>query len=322
MAIVPAWSVVIDGAEDATSALARCLLSLSVTDESGFKSDTANIVVDDSHRVTLPEKGARMTIRMGYDETLAVMGTFTLDRITVSGPPDTLTLTGSGADFRDNLKSLKTRSFDNIAIPALLETLGADNGYAVQTAAKFAGIVLNHIDQTNESDLNLITRIAADYGGIAKITGRDIVFTERGAGLSASGIRLAPVSLAMEQLTSWSLTISDQPKYGAVSARYPDLAGGGDKTVTAGSGEPVYSLNHTYPNETSALAAANARLVAINADTMSLNATLPGDTRLMAETPVTLTGGRSSLNRRWIIRRATHTITAGGYSTSVDAAPA
>ena len=321
--IVPAWSVVVDGYQDATAALKKKLISLTVSDESGFKSDSATMVIDDScGKIAMPRKGTRLTVRMGYRDALSNMGTFVVDRVGISGPPDTLTITANGADFRGAFKSLKSRSFDNIRLPDLVGILAADNSYKSNIAAKFAGVLLDHVDQTNESDLNLLSRLASDYDGILKLTGRDLVFSDRRSGASVTGLALSPVSLKLTDLNQWSYDINDQPKYASVSARYHDLTANETKTVTAGAGEPVYTLNHTYPDAARAQAAADSRLKLLSDNTETLSMQLTGDPRLMAETPLTVTGGRPELSRRWLVKRASHTITPAGYSTGVDAIPA
>ena len=87
----PDWRILIDG-QDRSEAFRARLLSLTITDESGYYSDTVSVRLDDRDgRIVLPRLGVEMVVQLGYEEIGRVeMGRYTVDEIELSGPPDTL----------------------------------------------------------------------------------------------------------------------------------------------------------------------------------------------------------------------------------------
>lgn len=64
----PVFRIVIDGHGDITDLVRDRLLSLSVSDEAGRQSDSAELRLDDRVSVIrLPPKGAEMTVSLGYE---------------------------------------------------------------------------------------------------------------------------------------------------------------------------------------------------------------------------------------------------------------
>ena len=84
----PDWRILIDG-QDRSEAFRARLLSLTITDESGYYSDTVSVRLDDRDgRIVLPRLGVEMVVQLGYEEIGRVeMGRYTVDEIELSGPP-------------------------------------------------------------------------------------------------------------------------------------------------------------------------------------------------------------------------------------------
>ena len=337
--MIPAFRIVVDGHQDVTAAIRERLLSLRVSDEEGYKSDTVEIRLDDrglpgqtGGTVELPRRGAVLKVELGYDEVPEAerrdgleagrvsMGRYTVDEVELSGPPATLTIRAKAADMRAALKQRRTRSWHQVLLGDLIETIAKQYGLDARVAKELARIILPHVDQTDESDLHLLTRLGEQYDAVAKPGGGRLAFVRRGAAMSATMGPVKAVRIAREQTADYRVTLADRPDYRSVRAYWYDTAAGRRVEVTAGEGEPVYALRDDHTDEATARAAAQARLDALGRGAGALSLTLkPGVPTVSAESPLTLSGFRSGVDGRWIATRVSHEISGGGYSSRVEA---
>ena len=322
--MTPAFRIVVDGHLDVTAATRERLLSLRVSDEAGYRSDRGGTI-------ELPRRGVELTVELGYsaggrlaglkkDSGRVLMGRYSVDEVELSGPPDTLTIRAKAADMRAALKQRRTRSWHRVLLGDLIETIAAQYGLDPRVAEELAKIVLPHVDQTDESDLHLLTRLGEQYGAVAKPGNGRLAFVGRGAAMSAIRGAVTAVRIAREQAGDYRVTLADRPDYRSVRAYWYDIAAGRRVEVTAGDGEPVYALRDNLTDEATARAAAQARLDALKRGTGTLGLTLnPGVPTVSAESPLTLSGFRRGVNGRWIAASVSHEINNSGYSTTVEA---
>ncbi len=73
-----------------------------------------------------------------------------------------------------------------------------------------ASIALPHTDQSHESDMNLLSRLAKRYDAVAKPAGGTLVFTRRGIAKSASGQDLARITLTPKDGGDYRMTGREQ----------------------------------------------------------------------------------------------------------------
>ncbi|MDE0296962.1 MAG: contractile injection system protein, VgrG/Pvc8 family [Bryobacterales bacterium] len=331
--MTPAYRIVVDGHQDVTAAIRERLLSLRVSDDEGYQSDTVEIRLDDrGGTVELPRRGAELTVELGYDQApeserrnglkpgRVPMGRYTVDEVELSGPPATLAIRAKAADMRAALKQRRTRSWQSVLLGDLIKTIGREYGLDARVADELAKIVLPHVDQTDESDLHLLTRLGERYDAAARPANGRLVFARRGAAMSATSGPLAAVRIAPEQAADYRVTLADRPEYSSVRAYWYDTAAGRRMEVTAGDGEPVYVLRDDHAGEAAARAAAKARLDILGRGSATLSLSLePGVPAVSAESPLTLSGFRSGVDGLWIAARVSHEIDNSGYSTRVEA---
>ena len=157
-------------------------------DEVGYQSDELAIRLDDrGGEIELPRRGVALELELGYEASGRVaMGRFVVDEVGVSAPPETITVRATAADMRTGAKQRKTRSWDQVTIGDLVATVARDHDLKPRVASELAGIVLPHVDQTDESDLNLLTRLGQTYDAVARPVAGRLVFVRRGAGMSAT----------------------------------------------------------------------------------------------------------------------------------------
>jgi len=316
----PIFTLAIDGT-DRTALFSDRVVSLTVTDEDGMKSDRVSIVLDDrDNALSLPRKGAEVRIGLGYEETgIAYMGDFTVDQVEPSGPPDRIKVTARAAKFRQSLKAPKTRNWTNVTLGDLVKTIAAEHGYEPKIADALAGVSIAQIDQTEESDIHLLTRLSGQHGAVAKPAAGRLLFVPRGQVKSASGKLLTPVALTRENLTTWHATLPDRGRYLSVTAYWHNPATGARVTETAGAGQPVFTIRHGFPTPEDARTAAASKFDALNRKRATLSLTLPGDPAIAAEAPLVVSGVREGVNGTWIVTSCKHVFNGSTYTTSLEA---
>ena len=318
--MTPDFFITADSA-DITAAIRARMLSLSVADAAGTESDTVEIALDDREGiVALPRTGALLEIRLGYRETgVLAMGRFTVDELSLTGPPQALTIRARAADLRQGLKKPRTRPWENLSLGDIVSSIAGEHGYKAKVAESLAGEVIAHIDQVDESDLNFLTRLAKDRGAIAKPAGGLLIFVPPGEAKSASGKALPTVAMTATQLSRWDVTLAERGKYPAVAAKWFDPTTAAEQTVTAGDGEPVYTIGRRYPNQAAAESAARARLESFSRGLATLRLTCPGDPLIVAESRLTLSGVRTGIDGAWSVTRVVHRLDRGGYVCEIEA---
>ena len=308
--------------QDITSIVRTRLLSLAVSDRSGLHSDTVEVRLDDrKDAIELPNKGAELRVSIGYKEQgLVQMGLYTVDEIELSGPPDTLIIRAKAADMRSTLKEHKTRSWDDITIGDLISTIAAEHQLEPRVGELLGMTHLAHIDQTEESDLHLLTRLAKQYDAVAKPAGGFLLFVPKGEAKSATGKTIPAVTISRNQTSDHRITIADRGKYPTVLAHWHNTATGTRTPVRVGEGKPVYTLRHPYQNAETARAAAQSKLDALSRGLATASLTLKqGNPLLAAEARLTLSGFRTGVAGDWVATQVSHEFSDSGYSTRFNA---
>lgn len=316
---------------DVTHRLQERLKSLVITDKAGEESDSVVISVHDiKYELALPATGDELQISLGYTSTgLIDMGLWVVDEIKISGPIPIMEISAKSANLasRDSrkkgltnqLKASRTRSWDTVTLSDIVEKIAKESDYTPRIGAKFSDIEIVHIDQTHESNMHFLTRLARQYGAVAKPAAGFLLFVERGEGKSASGQTLSTISIVPEQVTQWSATLSDRGKYVSVSADYYDH----DKAERIMVGVPddegtVKILPRTYPTKESAEEAIKARKKELDQNAEKAQVTLLGNPTIKAEAPISLSGFREGIDGDWIVDGVVHTLNNSGFNTKLD----
>lgn len=321
----PAYKITIEGIE-AGADLRRRLVSLSLSDEKGMDADALEITLSDTDGLlALPRHGAKVRLWLGWrGEELIDKGLFVVDEVEHSGPPDRLCIRAKAAELRGKLHEQRTRGWDMFLLGDIIETIAGAHGLTPSVAPELAGIVIEHIDQVNESDVHFLTRLGREHDAIATIKDGHLLFTRAGEGKTASGQSLPEVVIQRSDGDRHRYTVQDRA--GAttgVKAIWHDKDDAYDKEVLVGEEGKVKTLRKVYPNEAEAKAAATAehKRLARSAQTMSLTLAF-GRPELLAESPVTLVGFKPGIDGSgWIASRVTHKLDDAGLTTDVDLEP-
>ena len=153
-------------------------LSLTVADKSGMEVDELTIDIDDSDgQVELPSKGKKITAIFGYKGMEQNRGGYIVDEINHQGPPDIITIRARSADFRQTLLEERETSYHKQTLGGIIATIAKRHGLIPAVAPDLAGIAIPHIDQINESDTHIVTRLAQEHGAVGTVKDGRLIFT-------------------------------------------------------------------------------------------------------------------------------------------------
>lgn len=242
----PVYWLEVDGV-DITPSVDGRLIDLTLTDNRGFEADQLEIRLDDSDgMLDLPPKGVEIRLAIGWQKTgLIPKGSFTVDDIGHSGAPDIMTIRARSADLRSGLTTQRERSWHNVTLGDIVTTIAEENDLEPLISASLAGQFIDHIDQTNESAVNLLTRLAQQFDAVSTVKNGKLIFFPMAGGMSASGMKLPTVHITRESGDQHSFSIADRDSCSGVKALYNDV----DAAI---KGEVIWdkSENASEKNET------------------------------------------------------------------------
>ena len=322
----PEYRITANG-DDITAVIADRLVSLRLTDEAGIESDTLELVLADHLApIQLPPTGAELEVALGYDGVLTAMGLFVVDELELGGWPTTMTIRARAAVMKASvggkvdLQSQKTRSWDaGTTLGAMVETIAGEHGLKPAVAAELASIALPHTDQTRESDMHLLQRLAKRHDAVLKAAGGALAMTKRGAGTTASGQALPTYTVRAKDCTAFRATLAKRDAPGTVKAFWQDTRAARREEALFGEGDPVRELRQVFPTQAAAEEAARAEWGRRARGEATASFTLSGDPSVMAEAPLRAEGFRPGVDGEWIVSRVEHSLDAGGgYAMTIE----
>ncbi|CFW68338.1 TPA: phage late control D family protein [Yersinia enterocolitica] len=337
--IAPAFMLTLGG-HDITANLSRRLVSLTMTDNRGFEADQLDIELDDSDGlVAMPARGAVLSLFLGWQGTaLMGKGQFTVDEIEHRGAPDTLTIRARSADFRGSLNSRREASYHDTTLGAVVKQIAQRNKLVASLARDFAEITIPHIDQSQESDIKFLTRLAERNGAEVSVKAGKLLFLKAGRGVTASGKPIPMIVIERSDGDRHQFTIADRNAYSGVTANWLHTKGPQPKKqkvklqrkpkaqhlralqhpkarpttpkaikppeerqgeYLAGEADNVLALTTVYATKAQAMRAAQAKWDKLQRSVAEFSINLAiGRADLYPETPVTLKGFKSVIDQQ------------------------
>lgn len=292
------------------------LVSLTVTDEPGIKSDMLELVIDEREPFGVPPIGSEIEVWLGYEPAPEYMGRYRLDDWTRSGPPNTLKLSAKSADLTTAIKESKVRSWHDTTVGAIVEKVAGEHNLKPVVDQELAGRAIEHIDQNNESDVSFMTRLAGRNGATFKVDDGRLLFVDEASRAFPTGEAKPIAVIRPEDVASWSVTQSERGGHKSVVTQWHDHDAGKRKSVRAGSGKPTHRDRHVYRTEAEARAAADAKLGALTRGKREGQFDGVGNPALFAGNVVRLEGFHPECDGDFFAKTITHTFDAGGYRTS------
>ncbi|EPC7928976.1 phage late control D family protein [Yersinia enterocolitica] len=342
----PAFDIKIGGKTQTT--VNDRLISLTLTDNRGFEADMLELVIDDAdQKVALPARGALIDIALGWKgEPLVNKGRFTVDEISHTGPPEQLIVTARSADFRDTFNVKREYSWHDITVGKVVASIASRYDLKAGVSEDLGKIEIDHADQTSESDISFLTRMAEKLGAITTIKNGMLLFMHPGRAVSQSGKLLPAITITRASGDKHSFRVADRDAYTGVTAYWLDLNYGKPqktsvrrkrksktppkvKTPASTSKEGnylegvegnVFVMRETFKTERAARRAAAARWSKLQRGAAEFTMTLArGRADLFPELPAVMQGFKPEIDQAaWIITQVTHTIGDNGFTTALN----
>lgn len=317
----PTFSLVVDGRDLSKKVEAR-LVSLTLTEARGGEADQLDLVIDDSDgRMGLPAKGAELALALGWEGSgMQDKGTFDVDEVEHSGTPDTISIRARSAEMRRELRTRAERSYHGKKLGEIVGDIAKRNGLQVRIDDSLANTPVEHIDQTRESDLHFLTRLAKKHDAVATVKKGRLVFKPIGATTSANGDELNAITITRAAGDQHRYHSADRNAYSGVRAYWHDPNAAEKKSVLVGEQDNEKRLKDTYGSEADAMAAARAERGRIERGKATMELTLAiGRPELMPQTPVVLQGFKDVIDDTpWLVVKLTHTLGDNGLTTRLE----
>lgn len=337
----PRWQVSLAG-EDITGRIQPRLMQLTLTDNRGLEADQLDLTLDDSDgQIDLPSRGALIRLALGWNHTgLVDKGSYMVDEVEHSGAPDQITIRARSADLREGISTKKERSWHQKTVGEIVTTIASEAGLAPAISSELAGELVAHIDQTSESNANILTRLAEMFDAVATVKSGRLLFFKIGRGATISGTTLQEVTITRRDGDRHRFNVADREACDAVKACYHDLRAGkkGEVTITKDdasendkgkandrarlthSASNVKTLRHNYSNKLNATRAARSALEKSKRGVSTFHISLAyGQPELMPELPATVVGFKNAIDGPdWLITRVIHRLAGSGYTTDVE----
>ena len=317
------YRLCVDG-KDLTAQVDSRLISLTLTDNRGMDADELQLVLSDHDgKLHIPTKKAVITLAMGWkDRALVDKGSFTVDEATHSGAPDTLSIKAHSAALGKGLSDKRETSYHATTVGEMVNTVARRQGLTPAVSPALAREPLRHVDQQNESDANLLTRLAVELDAVATVKQGRLLFCRAGEATTVSGRPMTQMTLTRTDGDQHSYTSAERDSYAGVTASYHDHRSGQRCETSAGdSSDNVKRLRHTFTDKASADRGARAAMSRQQRGAAKMSLTLAlGRPELLPETPVTLQGWKPQIDGTdWLITKVVHQVSAdSGYITQLE----
>lgn len=317
----PDYLLIVNG-QNITPKAASRLIDLRLSESRGEEADQLDLTIDDSDgRMAIPPKGATIEVRLGWQHSgLVDKGSFIVDETEHSGAPDRICIRARAADLSKTLRARASGSWHASTVGAIVRDIASRNGLPARIDPDLAARTVNHIDQTNESDLHFCTRLARQYDAVCTVKKGQLIFLRTNSKSTASGKTLEAIHIVRASGDQHRWHTADRTSYTGVRAYWHDPRRARRRSVLAGTNVDVKTLKDTYSSESDALEAAKAEMQRVDrgAATFSLMLAL-GRPALMPQSPVTVQGFKPEIDGQgWLVKRVEHSLDESGFTTQLE----
>ena len=223
--------------QDITQVISSRLISLSLTDNRGLEADTLDLELSDHDgKLALPPRNATIQVALGWKgKPLIDKGQYSVDEVQFSGgtgSADRLTIRARAADLKGSFSEQKERSFDKKTLGEIIDTIAKENQLKSYCEKKLANTFIAHIDQTNESDINLLSRLAEEHGAMCTVKNGTLLFMPLGQSKTATGKPIPLRKITRKSGDNYNFSIAESENYKAVRAYWHDTDTGKRGEIT------------------------------------------------------------------------------------------
>ncbi|WP_434558404.1 phage late control D family protein [Pseudomonas sp. Z5-35] len=294
------------------------LLSWTHIDAAGIESDQLTLTLSLEGLEGLPSLEGKIGLRVGYQESgLVDKGEFVVTRRTPTLFPLRLTLVATAAPFsasdQTGFKQRRSVSHGPTTLGTLFRQLTSRHGFSPRVAPELSLIKIEHIDQSNETDMGFLTRLAHRYDAVAKPINELYVLARRGQAKSLSGKILPDTKLSVttnnrpgdQAFISAVLDEAARAKYQGCKTTWWDAVAGKVRVEESGIA-PFKTLRQRFQSADDARAAAEGEVRRMMREALKVTIECPGNPALSAEGIVLLDPTWPDFMRgRWSIDKVT-----------------
>ncbi|MEK7454058.1 MAG: contractile injection system protein, VgrG/Pvc8 family [Pseudomonadota bacterium] len=331
IANIPDFRVTL-GDTDLTDKLRPRLVSLTLSEKRGDEADQLDIVLDDSDGgLAIPPEGATLRLALGWKQGrdvatgLIEKGTFTVDDVSHSGPPDQVRIRARAADFTSDIRNRREHSWKNTTLGAVLTEVAGRNGLSPRIAADLASIALPTISQSRQSDIAFLRRLGRENDAVATIKDGKLIFARKGAGTTTSGTALPTLAIRRSAGDGHNWQRQKRDGQASVTASWHDRKEAKRQTVTVGEKNGAKRLRKTFADEASARRAATAEQARLKRAQAKLDMRLAlGRADIYVDLRAHVIGIKAGIDGEWLIDEVTQTVDReSGFTTALrmEAAP-
>lgn len=316
--------------KDISADIKPYLLDLSYQDNED-EADDLQIKLEDKaglwQKDWFPERGAKVkaeihTINYEYEGQFLKLpcGTFEIDDIGCSGPPNVVTLKAISIPVSNSAnQEKKTKAWEKVTFKNIANEIATSNGMGI-----FIDIDNDHfydrVDQNQESDLAFLKRLCKRLGFGIKISNLDIVIFDDKKYQDKEIVRV--IKKGEPSLKTYEFNEGSLSSYKAAEVSYKDPETGELESVTVNndaenkSGKTL-KINQRVSNKAEAEELGKRSLQEENKKAKTAKFVLAGDIKLVSKQTIEVEGW-GKFDGKYIINSATHSIGIGGYTVSID----
>ncbi len=318
---------------DRTLQVEQRLISLSMTDKRGTEADELSLTLSDQDgALPLPTEGNKIQLWLAMPETgdMIDKGTFTIDQAEHSGTPDQLQIRAKSADFKSSLKVKRSDSYHQHKLGEIASSVAKRHDLILAIDKSSAALMIDHIDQHRESDINLLTRLCDDNDLMCTIKAGRLIIKPMANSKAPSGTALGEATITRASGDQHRYSLADRTSdYEETTSSYHDDATGKTKhiSVKGGKSKPLDKLPNdkahvlTKPAKSKkdavakAKAADNKKARRVASFDITLAKARPD---IIADSPATVRGFRPYIDaHKWVVVEVTHDLSGSGYSTGL-----
>lgn len=329
----PAFELAYNG-KAITAEVTPYVTAITYTDNLTGESDDLDVELEDTDgrwiNAWYPEKGAVLTLKFGYlGQALVKAGVFAVDEVNLSGPPSVVKIRALATGVQEAVRTRKGRSYEKTTLAAIAQRIA--KRHKMKLIGKVEALQIDRATQYHETDLQFLSRLAAEYGYAFKVTENNtkMVFWKTADLHGQKPIR----TFTLADMISYNASdkITDVP--GDAQVKYHDpktkklVVYGvkeGQTTVVGqtnagkSASADTVKMSRRAPTKQAAEAMAAAELDRRHLDRTSAEIEIEGDAGLAAGAVIELAGlGRLSGN--YTMTKVTHRITRGnGFTSSLE----
>ena len=308
----PVFKVEVDGG-DKTRDIWKYLESLEYTDAEEGESDTVTITVANCPAFVIPARGSALRLWFGWKEIeMKYFGSFIVDESSGNLNPATMSISAKSANVSGSstAKDRKDVQWENISLAGLAAKIAAKHGCKSKVSVN---VYYQYRAQSNESDIAFLRRLAKEAGAALAIKDKTFVIAPSGEAVRAKA------AIACTDVQSGGWTLQEREKYNSVKAVWWSKRQSKEKSVTSGSGEPVYVIRKRFSSSAEAKTAASNYRKKLSKSQLEMQLAIKGDPAIVSGAAITCSGfSPDELNGEYLAKSVSHSISkSGGWMTSV-----